>query len=65
MAPQSLRVDPIYPGPGDVEPSVVEFPRENLRFVEKLGDCQFGEVRIKLASVKMMKSVNQNKMTRY
>ena len=22
----------------------MEFPRENLRFVEKLGDCQFGEV---------------------
>jgi len=43
-APQSLRVDPVYPGPGDIEPSVMEFPRENLRFVEKLGDCQFGEV---------------------
>jgi len=43
-APQSLRVDPVYPGPGDVKPTVMEFPRENLRFVEKLGDCQYGEV---------------------
>ena len=25
--------------------SVMEFPRENLRFVEKLGEGQFGEVR--------------------
>jgi len=44
MAPQSLRVDPVYPGAGDVAPAVAEFPRENLRFVEKLGDCRFGEV---------------------
>jgi len=44
VVPQSLHVDPVYPGPGDIEPSVMEFPRENLRFVEKLGDCQFGEV---------------------
>ena len=43
-APQSLRVDPVYPGAGDVAPAVAEFPRENLRFVEKLGDCRFGEV---------------------
>ena len=25
--------------------SVMEFPRENLKFVEKLGEGQFGEVR--------------------
>ncbi|KAH3710765.1 hypothetical protein DPMN_070260 [Dreissena polymorpha] len=27
--------------------SVVEFPRENLRFVEVLGEGQFGEVSVK------------------
>ena len=26
--------------------SVMEFPRENLKFVEKLGEGQFGEVRV-------------------
>jgi len=28
----------------------MEFPRENIRFVEKLGDCQFGEVRSKISN---------------
>ena len=29
--------------------SVMEFPRENLRFIEKLGEGQFGEVRFDIA----------------
>ncbi len=32
--------------------SLVEFPRENLKFIEKLGDGQFGEVRMGILDCK-------------
>ena len=30
----------------DSDPDIIEFPRDNLRFVEKLGEGQFGEVSV-------------------
>lgn len=38
-----------------IDYSVMEFPRENLRFVEVLGEGQFGEVNDKLCSNKLAK----------
>jgi len=46
---QGVSGNNVYAVPGnldlvDSDPDIIEFPRDNLRFVEKLGEGQFGEV---------------------
>lgn len=50
LTPTRPGLSPTYPGTAiDIwlqEPSIPEYPRHNLHSLEKLGDGQFGEVRL-------------------